>query len=457
MNAKVQSINPATLDTIEEFTAQSREQANQVVEQAHQAFLSWRDQSIEARADIVRCIGDQLGQAKDELAKMMSQQMGKTIAESEAEVDLCVQICSYTADQGPKLLASESKDLESGRGEIVYQPLGVILALQPWNFPLYQVVRYSIPNIMAGNTTVLKHSDVVWGTARKIQELYQAAGLPDHVFSVIYVDNETADALVEHDKVKGVTLTGSAKAGKIVAEKAGAHLKKTLLELGGSDPYIVLDDAPIKDIIKDCVIGRINNAGQTCVAAKRFIVLESKYEEFKSAFVEAMSKVKYGDPFDRENQMGPMSSKSARDGLHEQVQASVKHGAKCLTGGKVPEQTGFYYPATVLENVKPGCPAYDEELFGPVAVLFKVKDEKEALAIANDHNYGLGGGIFSADEQRAKKLALQLETGMVNINGYGLAQPDMPFGGVKDSGYGREHAGFGMRTFVYVKSIVSPK
>jgi len=453
-HGQVECINPATEEVISRYDCQSQTDAEAVVDTAHNAFLTWRDTSIEARSKIIDSMGQIITQNKNEIAAMITEQMGKPIEQAKSEVDLCIAICEYTQKHGPAFLQAEHREANAGKGTIVYQPLGVILAMQPWNFPLYQVIRYSIPNILAGNTTVLKHSELCWGTAAKIAEMYTAAGLPEGVFNVVYVNNEIADALVEHKHIKGVTLTGSAEAGKIVAKKAGAHLKKTVLELGGSDPYIILDDANIKSAIAACVNGRINNGGQTCVAAKRFIVSESIFDDFKNKFVQAMENVSYGDPTNVDNQMGPMSSKAGREKLHNQVEESISQGAKCLVGGKIPNKTGYYYPATVLENAKPGMPAYDDELFGPVAVLFKVKNDQEAIKLANDHRYGLGGGVFSENISRAKQVAEQIETGMVNINGYALAQPNMPFGGVKESGYGREHGGFGIREFVNIKSIV---
>ncbi len=451
----VETFNPANGNLLKKFKSHSKKEAELIIDASHKAFQNWKKTSLQERIDIISNIAKQLESSKKEISEMMTQQMGKSIKESESEVDLCIQICEYTVEKGPQLLEQETRSLnQGGEGTIVYQPLGVILAMQPWNFPLYQVVRYSIPNLLAGNTTVLKHSKIVWGTAQKIAEIYEKAGVPENVFAVAYVSGSVADELIEHPHVKGVTLTGSAEAGKLVAEKAGKCLKKTLLELGGSDPYIILDDADLDLAVKTCVTGRIGNAGQICIGAKRFIVAENLYDEFKEKFVEQMKQTSYGDPMDRNNDMGPMSSKSARDKLHEQVQKSIKHGAKCLTGGKIPDQKGYFYPATVLENVKPGCPAYDEELFGPVAVLFKVKDEQEALKIANDHEYGLGGGVFSKDLDRAKRVAMEIETGMVNINGFALSQPNMPCGGVKNSGYGREHGGFGIREFVNIKSLL---
>lgn len=453
-NREVETLNPATGKIYKIYKKQSKQQAELSIEKAFDAFLEWRDTSLEMRAKIIKNIGDELANHRDELATMMANQMGKPLSQGRSEVDLCVAICNYTAEKGPEELKSEVREVQGGMGVVSYEPMGVILGMQPWNFPCYQAIRYSIACFMAGNTTVFKHSAICWETAEKLQKIFEKAGLPKNVFTVIYVDDDTVDQLIAHPKISGVTLTGSATAGKIVAEQAGKYLKKSVLELGGSDPYLILDDENLEEIVHICIQGRINNAGQTCVAAKRFIVLESIYEKFKEHYVLAMKQVTYGDPLQDETDMGPMAREDLQQKLHSQVQQSVEKGAKLLCGGQVPEGEGFYYPGTVLENAKPGMPAYDDELFGPVAVLFKANDIEDAVRIANDHRYGLGGGVFCSDDDLAMNVAHQINTGMVNINGYKLAQPSMPFGGVKDSGYGREHGGFGLKEFVNIKSII---
>ncbi|MBL4804964.1 MAG: NAD-dependent succinate-semialdehyde dehydrogenase [Alphaproteobacteria bacterium] len=452
----VNTYNPATGEVHKTYYLHSKEEAGKIIEDAHKAFLEWRETSFEERAKIFNKIADILERDKTELAEMMTRQMGKPVEQGEGEVALCANICRYTAENGPKELADEERDIEGGKkGIITYQPIGVILGMQPWNFPFYQCMRYSMAVIMAGNSTVFKHATICFETAERIQKIYEEAGLPEDVFSVIYVDNETADELIAHEKVRGVTYTGSAKVGKIIAKEAGEHLKKTVLELGGSDPYIVLKDADIDDIISTCVEGRINNGGQTCIAAKRFIIEEPVYEEFKEKFVEAMKAVKHGDPMDRDNDMGPMANEDLREKLHDQVKETLEKGGTCLCGGEIPDGEGYFYPATVLEDIPKDSPAYKDELFGPVAALFKAKDENEAIEIANDHRYGLGGGIFSGDEERAIEIARKkIDTGIVNVNTYGLALPNMPFGGVKESGYGREHGGFGLKEFVNIKSVL---
>jgi succinate-semialdehyde dehydrogenase/glutarate-semialdehyde dehydrogenase len=451
----IDAVNPATGEVYTQYYMHTKEEAEQIIEEAHEAFLDWRNKEVAHRAEIILQIGKAIEDKKDYLAEEMTKQMGKPIAQSYQELELCKAICEYTADNAVEELKDEYREFSKGQGIISYEPVGVILSFQPWNFPLYQVVRYSVANIVAGNTTVLRHAQSVWGFAAEIEKMYVEAGLPEGVFKVIYLDNEEADQLIAHDKVRGVTMTGSAAAGKIVAEIAGKHLKKTVLELGGSDPYLVLDDVEdLDDVVQTCVEGRINNGGQTCVAAKRFIVHENLYDEFKEKYVKAMENTKFGDPMDKDNKMGPLVGEEQRDKLHKQVQECIDKGATCLTGGEIPDMDGFYYPPTVLENIKPGMPAYDDELFGPVAALFKVSNEQEAIKLANDHRYGLGGGVFSSDEKRAENVARQIDTGMVSVNGYFIAQPELPFGGVKESGYGREHGGFGMKEFVNIKSIM---
>ncbi len=454
----VETYNPATGELLHTYRKHSREEAEKVIEKAHEAYKEWRDISIDQRAKVIRKMGELLKENTDELAEMMARQMGKPVSQGKEEVKLCARICEHTADCALELLKDERRETEKGSAIISYEPLGVILAMQPWNFPVYQVIRYAAAVLMGGNTTVLKHAEICWKTAEKLKELFEDAGLPKDAFGLLLVDDQTVDSLIEHKNIRGVTLTGSAEAGSIVAEKSGKAIKKTLLELGGSDPYIIVNGVDLDEVVPICVQGRINNAGQTCVAAKRFIIEESIYETFKEKFVAAMKKTTYGDPIEDTADMGPLARYDLREKLHNQVMESIVKGAKCLTGGEIPsDEKGYYYPATVLENIQPGMPAYDGELFGPVASLFKAKDLDDAVRIANDHKYGLGGGVFCPDEDKALKIAKRIETGMVNINTYALAQPEIPFGGVKDSGYGREHGGFGLREFVNIKSIVLKK
>ena len=452
----LKTINPATGKSIKDYKMMTTDEMNSAVTSCHEAFLEWKNKPAEERAKIISNIGKKLDDHKQELAELMTQEMGKLVKQGIQEVELCSGICDYTAENGPISLQDEERDLpEGGKGYITYSPLGVIYGIQPWNFPAYQVVRYSIASLMAGNGILLKHSEGVTGSALLLEKIYLEAGLPENLFKVLLISHDQSDAVIEHKLIRGVTLTGSPAAGRIIGKKAGENLKKSVLELGSNDAYIVLEDADMELAVKTCVMGRIYNNGETCVAAKRFIVVDKVYDQFKKAFVEQMSQVKAGDPSKDGSDIGPMARKDLREELHEQVEESVKKGAKVLCGGKIPDGDGFFYPATVLDNLEPGMPAYDDELFGPVASLIKAKDADDAMRIANSSRFGLGGGIFSKDEEKARELAkYHFDTGMVFINSFGLAKPSMPFGGVKDSGFGREHGGFGLHEFVNVKAVM---
>lgn len=452
----LKTMNPANGKSLKDYKMMTDNEMNSAVKSCHEAFLKWKNKSAEERAKIISNIGKKLEENKDELVKLMTNEMGKLLKQGEQEVELCSGICDYTSKNGPKSLKDEERELpEGGKGYISYSPLGVIYGIQPWNFPCYQVVRYSIANLMAGNGVLLKHAENVTGSALLLEKIYLEAGLPENLFKVLLISHDQSDSVIENKLVRGVTLTGSPDAGKIIGEKAGKNLKKTVLELGSNDAYIVLEDADIDLAVKTCVEGRVYNNGETCVAAKRFIVVDKVYDKFKKAFVEQMSNVKAGDPTKEDSDIGPMARKDLREKLHEQVEESVKKGAEILCGGQMPSGDGFYYPATILDNLEPGMPAYDDELFGPVASLIKAKDSDDAMRIANSSRFGLGGGIFSKDEEKARELAKNhFDTGMVFINSFGLAKPNMPFGGVKDSGYGREHGTFGLHEFVNAKAIM---
>ena len=456
MTDTFQTINPATGDKIDSYSHISDAEINGKIEACHKAFLSWRKKSHSERADVLRAVGAGLRDRKEELAKLMTQEMGKLLEHSLQEVDLCAAICDYTADNGPEALAPEDREIANGkRGRVVHSPIGVIYGIQPWNFPAYQVVRYSIANLMAGNGVLLKHAANVTGSGLMLEKIYRDAGLPENLFTALVISHEQSDDVIAHDKVRGVTLTGSPGAGSHVGEKAGKALKKTVLELGSNDAYLVLSDADMETAVETCVMGRVYNNGQTCIAAKRFIVVDALYDAFREKFVARMSALTTGDPTQGDSDLGPMAREDLRDDLHAQVEKSVKNGATILCGGEKPQGKGFYYPATVLADVSPGQPAYDDELFGPVAALIRAKDDKDAMRIANDSRFGLGGGILSADTEAAVQLAAdEFDTGMVFINGFGMATPNMPFGGVKDAGYGREHGGFGMKEFTNAKAIM---
>ena len=456
MSNSITTINPTNGETLDTYTLMNSDEAKQVVDACYEAFLDWRLESLENRAKTVKAIGQALQEHKDELVDLMVKEMGKLPSEARQEVDLCTGICDYTAEHGPEKLADEERQPGNGeRGIVSYSPMGVIYGIQPWNFPAYQVVRYSIANLMAGNGVLLKHAENVTGSGLLLEKIYREAGLPENVFRTLLISHDVSDEVIAHPAVRGVTLTGSDGAGRKVAAKAAEYLKKTVLELGSNDAFLVLDDADLDVAVDTCVTGRVFNGGQTCVAAKRFIVTEKNYEAFKERYVARMQSLKAGDPTQEDSDLGPMARVDLRDDLHEQVEDSVRKGAKILCGGEKPSGKGAFYPVTVLDNVSPGQPAYDDELFGPVAALIRAKDDEDAMRIANDSRYGLGGGIISKDVKRATELASKyFDTGMVFINGFGVATPEMPFGGVKNSGYGREHGGFGMHEFVNAKSVI---
>ncbi|MCF7701101.1 NAD-dependent succinate-semialdehyde dehydrogenase [Loktanella sp. M215] len=455
----ITTTNPATGETIKTYPLMSEQEATAKLEAAHVAFEKWRTMPHADRAPYLTKIAQKLRDNADDLAALMTQETGKLLKDGKREVEICAAIFDYTAKTGPDALADEERTHgpNGSRGVVSYQPLGVIYSIQPWNFPLYQPVRVLAANLMTGNACVLKHASICTGTGLRLRELCIEAGLPEDLFQVILIDHDTSDKLIAHRLVRGVTLTGSDGAGRHVGAVAAKALKKTVLELGSNDAYLVLEDADIATAVKYSVIGRLYNNGETCVAAKRFIVADKVYDAFVTAYVDQMKAIRMGDPTDDDSQLGPLSSEDQFDTVKGQVDDSVAKGARALCGGTAPDRTGAYYPATVLVDVAPGMPAYDDEIFGPVAAVIRAKDDADAMQIANDSRYGLGGGIFSKDEDRALKLARDhFDTGMIRINSFGAADPNMPFGGVKDSGYGREHGGFGMKEFVNVKAIFLP-
>lgn len=457
--SKITTTNPATEETIATYDVMTKEAAVVKVESCHTAFLEWRKISHKDRASYLVKIAKSLRTKVDELARLMTAEMGKLHRDGLTEVELCAQIFEYTAENGPAELADEERTHSGGekQGIVTYSPIGVVYSIQPWNFPIYQPARVLAANLMAGNGVILKHAAICTGSGLKLRDICIEAGLPEGLFDVLIIDHETSDAIIEHELVRAVTMTGSDKAGRHIGQKAAKHLKKTVLELGSNDAYLVLEDADIELAVKTCVQGRLYNNGETCVSAKRFVVTEQVHDEFVSAFVEQMRAIEMGDPTEENTQLGPVSSKEQFVTLCEQVKESLEGGAEILCGGETPERTGYYFPATVLVNCQPGTPAYDDELFGPVAAVIKAEDDEDAMRIANDSRYGLGGGIFTRDQSKAIRLARDhFDTGMIRINSFGAADPNMPFGGVKDSGYGREHGGFGMKEFVNVKAIYLP-
>ena len=445
MTDPITTVNPTDNTPIETYERMSDAEVKSAIQACHDAFLDWKARPLKDRAEVIKTIGQELQNSQEEFAQLMTREVGKLIGDSRDEIALCAQISQFTAETGPAELADEERDIPGGTGVVHYSPLGVIYGIQPWNFPAYQVIRYTIANLMAGNGVLLKHAENCTGSGLFLQDVLERAGLPKHLFTVLVIEN---------DLVRGVTLTGSDGAGRIVAQKAAEQLKKSVLELGSNDAYVVLDDADLDTAVEACVTARLYNNGETCVNGKRFIVTAKNYDAFVERYAQRFEALQMGDPTDENTALGPMARTDLRDDLHQQVEESVKNGARVLTGGEVPDRDGAWYPATVLVDVKPGQPAYDDELFGPVASIIKAEDDQDAMRIANDSRYGLGGGIFSKDEAKARKLASeQFDTGMVSINGFNIAIPNMPFGGVKNSGYGREHGGFGMKEFVNAKSV----
>jgi succinate-semialdehyde dehydrogenase/glutarate-semialdehyde dehydrogenase len=380
--------------------------------------------------------------------------MGKPVRDGRAEAEKCAWVCEYYAENAEAFLQPEVIPTDARKSFVTFQPVGVVLAVMPWNFPFWQVFRFAAPALMAGNTGVLKHASNVPGCALAIEEVFRRAGFPDHAFRTLLIGSKAVEAVIEHPLVRAVTLTGSTPAGKAVASKAGAMIKKTVLELGGSDAYVVLEDADLEATVATCVASRLINAGQSCIAAKRFVVVEAVRSRFEDAFVTRMRQATVGDPLDEATQVGPLARHDLRDDLHHQVQASLAQGATCLLGGMIPEGPGAYYPPTVLTQVSKGMPAYDEELFGPVAAILAVPDEQEAIRVANDSVFGLGAAVFTRDLAKGEHLAAHaLEAGCCFVNALVKSDPRLPFGGIKESGYGRELSAYGIKEFVNIKTV----
>jgi succinate-semialdehyde dehydrogenase/glutarate-semialdehyde dehydrogenase len=447
------SINPATGETIRTYAEMSPEEAAAAVAQAHQTWLEWRKTSFTERATPMKRAAGILRQRKGELAKLMALEMGKPLKQGIAEAEKCAWVCDHYADCAEAYLAPNVIPTEAAKSYVAFEPLGVVLAVMPWNFPLWQVYRFAAPALMAGNTGVLKHASNVSGCALAIEEIFAQAGFPPGAFRTLLIGTAQVRAVIEHPLVRAVTLTGSTPAGKAVASQAGAVLKKTVLELGGSDPYLVLEDADLDHTVSVCARSRLINSGQSCIAAKRFIVVEPIHAAFTDRFVEFMRTQSMGDPLAAGTDVGPQARHDLRDALHQQVLDSITRGARLLLGGKVPAGRGAYYPPTVLADVTPGMPAYDDELFGPVAAVIRAKDEQDAIRIANDSVFGLGAAVFTRDVERGERVARALEAGSTFINGPVVSDPRLPFGGIKESGYGRELGSYGIKEFVNAKTV----
>jgi len=449
-----QTINPATGAVVASYEETSPEAVQAIIASAHQAHLEWRSTSFSQRAALMRRAAEVLRGNAREYARLMAEEMGKPIRDGVAEIQKCADGCDYFAENAERFLAPEPVTTEARKSYVAFNPLGVVLAVMPWNFPFWQVFRFAAPGLMAGNAGVLKHASNVPGCALAIERAFRKAGFPEHLFRTLLIGGKEVAAVIEHPLVRAVTLTGSGPAGRAVASKAGAMLKKTVLELGGSDPYLVLEDADLEQAAVLCTRGRLINMGQSCIAAKRFIVVDKVRARFESLFVERMGAMKFGDPMNEQTALGPLARHDLRDALHDQVQRSVAMGAHCLLGGKIPDGPGAYYPPTVLTDVEKGMPAYEEELFGPVAAVIPVKDEEAAIAVANASVFGLGGAILTVDRERGERIARErIESGSVFVNEVVRSDSRLPFGGVKESGYGRELSNYGIKEFVNIKSV----
>jgi succinate-semialdehyde dehydrogenase/glutarate-semialdehyde dehydrogenase len=450
----LQSINPTDGTLIKSYNEFSKKQLNAKIQQTHLAWKTWKETSLKERANLLKKLSKSLLKNKEVSAKLMALEMGKPLKQGLAEIEKCAHVCDFYAENTGSFLQDQIVQTEASKSFVSFQPLGPILAVMPWNFPFWQVFRFLAPALMAGNAALLKHASNVSGCALQIENIIKEAGFPDHLFQTLLISGKKVNLLIENPLIKAVTLTGSFNAGAKVAAKASSLIKKTVLELGGSDPYIILADANLELAAETCVNSRLINSGQSCIAAKRFIVVKDVANAFTKLFLEKMQFKIAGNPFESASDIGPMARADLRDELHLQVKKSIKKGAKCILGGNIPEGNHAFYPPTILINVKKGMPAYDEELFGPVASIIEAKNEKHAIQLANDSTFGLGAAVFTADKKKGELIATKLlDAGSCFVNSMVKSDPRLPFGGIKQSGYGRELGLFGIQEFVNIKTI----
>ncbi|MGM0595287.1 MAG: NAD-dependent succinate-semialdehyde dehydrogenase, partial [Pseudomonadota bacterium] len=447
------SLNPATGELLEEFPTWSGDQLGAALNAVAEATPRWQATPMAERCERVRRAAEVLRQRREELARLITLEMGKLYKEALGEIDKCAWVCDYYADHGPALLADEPIESDAGRSLVTYQPLGTVLAVMPWNFPFWQVFRFAAPALVAGNTAVLKHASNVPQCAMAIEAVLREAGLPEGAFRTLMISASQVKGVIEDRRIHAVTLTGSEPAGRQVAATAGAALKKSVLELGGSDAFVVLEDAELEWAVSQAVTSRYLNGGQSCIAAKRFIVVEAVADDFVARYKAAVEALVPGDPMDEATSLAPMARTDLRGELHSQVEESVAAGATLVTGGKPLPGEGAFYAPTIIDHVKPGQRAYSEELFGPVAIVIRARDEADALRIANDSDFGLGSSVWTADSGRGERLARRIEAGCSFVNGMVKSDPRLPFGGIKHSGYGRELSQLGIREFVNAKTI----
>ena len=449
----IESVNPYTEQIEARYARMTQDEVFDLLQEAQAAFRIWAEVAVNSRAAKLKEVAAILDERKDSLAELMTQEMGKPIQEARSEIEKCAWVCRYYAENGAQFLADEPLDSDASESYLHYQPLGLVLAVMPWNFPFWQVFRFAAPTLTAGNSGILKHASNVSGCALAIEKIFRDAGYPEHLFRTLLIDSDQVGGVIARPEIAAVTLTGSEQAGASVAEAAGRAIKKSVLELGGSDPYLVLADADLELAAEKCAQSRMINSGQSCIAAKRFLVESSVHDAFVDQLIDNMAAYEMGDPGAESTQLGPLARGDLRDSLHAQVIESVEQGAALKLGGQIPNGEGYFYPATVLSGVKPGMPAFDQELFGPVAAVIEVADQDEALRLANQSQYGLGSGVFSGDVERAKAVARRIESGCCFINDFVKSDPRLPFGGIKRSGYGRELSKLGIREFVNIQTV----
>ncbi len=449
----MQSVNPTTEEVIAQYSELDDVHVENKIALAQKAFESWKQTTFEERKTKMLDLAAILKEKKREIAQIATLEMGKPIVAAIAEVEKCALLCDYYSENAENILKEEYIKSDAETSFVRFDPIGIVLAVMPWNFPYWQVFRFIVPAAMAGNVGLLKHASNVQGCAQKMEKMFLEAGFPEGIFQNLSIGSSKVEGLIRDSRVKAVTLTGSEYAGKKVAEAAGSEVKKTVLELGGSDPFLVLEDADLDLVAAQAPNARLQNCGQSCIAAKRFIVHKNIAEEFLSRFKTAFENYVVGDPIDEKTQMGPMVNAGAREEIERQVQESLAQGAELVTGGKRIGEKGFFYAPTILANVKKGMSAYDEEIFGPVASVIVVESEEEAIRVANDTPFGLGSSIWTRDIEKAKKFASQIDAGSVFINGIVKSVPSLPFGGAKVSGYGRELSHYGMKEFVNIKTV----
>lgn len=452
--SQITTRNPATGEIIAKHQRMTASEVTQSLEAAHRAFQAWRKTSFAQRSKLMNQAAQVLRENREDYALTIVTEMGKTLKSARAEVEKCTWVCEYYASHAVHFLQAEMIQTEASKSAVHFAPLGIILAVMPWNFPFWQVFRFAAPALMAGNAAVLKHASNVPACGNAIASVFQKAGFPAELFTHLIIPAAEVGAVIEDRRVQAVTLTGSEAAGSSVAAIAGKNIKKTVLELGGSDAYLILEDANLEQAAAICTRGRLLNAGQSCIGAKRFIVVAAIYDRFLKLFTQKMAAAKMGDPLEETTDLGPLARLDLREELQAQVDASLKAGAECVLGGAIPTGPGAYYPPTILTEVKAGMPAYHEELFGPVAAVIRVEDEKEAIEVANDSIFGLGAAVFTRDLQRGERIATEeLEAGACFVNALVKSDPRLPFGGIKTSGYGRELSAYGIREFVNIKTV----